>query len=94
MIETLSDPIESPGVYNLMDFNAHLLSDSTILDNGAATHLVNSADRLVPGSFRPADPTDTVEAGTQAFPISGRGARLFKNALHRKRGLFIEDLLL
>lgn len=85
---------ETPGVYNLMDFDAHPLSESTILDNGAATHLVNSAERLVPGSFRPSDPSDTVEAGTQAFPIAGRGARLLKNALHGKRGPYTEDLLL
>jgi hypothetical protein len=95
MMQALSDPIlEKPGVYNLMDFNAHPLSDSTIFDNGAATHLVNSADRLVPGSFRPSGSTDTVEAGTQAFPVTGRGARLFKNALHGKRGPYTEDLLL
>ena len=97
MMQILSDPMatdERTGVYNLMDFNAHPLSNSTILDNGAATHLVNSADRLVPGTFRPADSTDTVEAGTQAFPVAGRGARLFKNALHGKRGPYTEDLLL
>ncbi|KAJ4401523.1 hypothetical protein N0V91_007827, partial [Didymella pomorum] len=95
MMQVLNEPvITKPGVYNLMDFNAHPLSESTILDNGAATHLVNSSDRLVPGTFRTADPSDTVEAGTQAFPIAGRGARLFKNALHGKRGPYTEDLLL
>lgn len=95
MMQVLNEPvITKPGVYNLMDFNAHPLSESTILDNGAATHLVNSSDRLVPGTFRPSDPSDTVEAGTQAFPIAGRGARLFKNALHGKRGPYTEDLLL
>jgi predicted ribosome-associated RNA-binding protein Tma20 len=65
MMQVLNEPvITKPGVYNLMDFNAHLLSESTILDNGAATHLVNSSDCLVPGTFWPSDPSDTVEAGT------------------------------
>jgi hypothetical protein len=94
MMRMPDPPNGAVGVYNIMDFDAHPLSESTILDNGAATHLVNSADRLVPGTFRPADSTDTVEAGTQALPVSGRGARLFKNALHGKRGPYTEDLLL
>jgi hypothetical protein len=81
-------------VYNTMDFDSHPLSNSTILDNGAATHLVNSAELLVPGSFRPTDGSETIEAGTQALPISGRGARLFKNVLHGKGGKNTEDLLL
>jgi hypothetical protein len=57
-----------------MDFNAHLLLASTILNNRAATHLVNSASQLVPRSFRLAKSHDTVEAGTQAFLVSRRGA--------------------
>ena len=31
-------------VYNVIDFNAYLLSKSTILDNRVAIHLVNSAN--------------------------------------------------
>jgi hypothetical protein len=31
-------------VYNVIDFNAYLLSKSTILDNRVAMHLVNSAN--------------------------------------------------
>lgn len=88
----------SHGVYNLMppsmDFDLHPLSNSTILDNGAATHLVNNKDLLVPGSFISSDGIETVEAGTQAFPIAGRGARLLKNALNGARGRNTEDLLL
>jgi predicted ribosome-associated RNA-binding protein Tma20 len=64
MMRMPDPPNGAVGVYNIMDFDAHPLSESTILDNGAATHLVNSADWLVPGTFRPADSTDTVEAGT------------------------------
>jgi hypothetical protein len=51
-------------VYNTIDFSSYLLLDSTILDNRAATHLVNSAELLVPGSFRPLDSSKTIEAGT------------------------------
>jgi len=55
---------EKPRVYNLIDFNAYLLLESIILDNRAATHLVNSADRLVPSTFILATSIDIVEAGT------------------------------
>jgi predicted ribosome-associated RNA-binding protein Tma20 len=52
IMQVLNKPvITKPSVYNLMDFNAHPLSESTILDNGAATHLVNSSNCLVPGTF-------------------------------------------
>ena len=54
IIRALSNYIlieEKPRVYNLIDFNTHLLLESTILDNRAATYLVNSAEQLVLGSF-------------------------------------------
>jgi hypothetical protein len=57
-------PNRAVRVYNIIDFNAHLLSKSTILDNRAATHLVNSANQLVPRTFCPADSTNIVEVGT------------------------------
>jgi len=55
---------KKPRVYNLIDFNAYLLLESIILDNRAAIHLVNSADRLVPSTFMLATSIDIVEAGT------------------------------
>jgi len=55
---------KKPRVYNLIDFNTYLLLERTILDNRAATHLVNSIDRLVPSTFMLATLIDIVEAGT------------------------------
>lgn len=64
-MQVLNRPIiTKPSIYNLIDFNAHLLSESTILDNRAATHLVNSSNCLVPRTFRPSNPSNTIEAGT------------------------------
>lgn len=51
-------------VYNLIDFNAYPLLESTILDNRVATHLVNSANCLVSRSFYSTNPFNIVEAGT------------------------------
>jgi hypothetical protein len=42
-----------------------------ILDSRAATHLVDSLDILVPSTFKPIDPNNTIEASTQALPIVG-----------------------
>lgn len=47
IMQAFSNPtfnIEKPRVYNLIDFSAYLLLDSTIFNNRAATYLVNSAD--------------------------------------------------
>ena len=41
----------SLGVYSTIDFDAHLLLESTILDNGATVHLVNNLDLIKPRSF-------------------------------------------
>lgn len=42
----------SSGVYAAMEFDAHPLSNSTILDNGAALHLVNTEGLLVPSTWQ------------------------------------------
>ncbi|KAF1935757.1 hypothetical protein EJ02DRAFT_483643, partial [Clathrospora elynae] len=47
----LLDKREASGIYTTMDFDAHPLSASTILDNGAALHLVNTLDLIQPGTF-------------------------------------------
>ena len=57
-----------------MLFNAYLLSKSIILNNSATTHLVNLVDLLKLGLFRRSKSLQTVEAGTQAFPILGTGS--------------------
>jgi hypothetical protein len=87
--------LESLGVYSTsISFDSHPLSKSTIFDNGAATHLVNSVDLLEPGSFVRSPGLQTVEAGTQAFPILGKGKRRFKNILNGNHGEQSEDLVL
>ncbi|KAG6308451.1 hypothetical protein E4U45_000991 [Claviceps purpurea] len=50
----------------------HALFNSTLYDNCGALHVVNSRDRLVPGSFVPSDESDYLEAATTSFKISGR----------------------
>jgi hypothetical protein len=98
IVAALIDPMllypESSGVYSTMDFNAHPLSHSTILDNGAALHLVNNKELLVPGSFKKSVRLETVEAGTQAFPISGQGTRIIAGVVNGTRGACTEDLVL
>jgi hypothetical protein len=84
----------SSGVYATMSFDAHPLSKSTLLDNGAALHLVNSKELLVEGSFQKSTRLETVEAGTQAFPISGKGTRMIKGLINGPRGARTEDLTL
>jgi hypothetical protein len=51
-------------VYSIIDFNAYLLSKSTILNNSAALHLVNNRDMLVNGIFKKIAHLETIEAGT------------------------------
>jgi len=77
-----------------MDFDAHPLSESTILDNGAAVHLVNNLDLIEPGSFVKTSGIDCVEAGTQSFLIFGKGTRRIRSILNGERGERTEDLIL
>lgn len=83
----------SSGVYSAI-YPAHPLSMSTILDGGGAVHLVNDERFLVPGTFKRARSTETIDAGTQSLPITGSGDRLIKSILHGSRGSKTEDLLL
>jgi len=82
------------GMYATLDFSAHPFSDSTLLDNCGAVHLVNSRDLLVQGSFRKSGASDYVEAGTQSIPIIGRGSRVIKNCLAGENGPNTQDLVL
>jgi hypothetical protein len=84
----------SLGIYTTSDTPKHPLSESTVLDNCGAIHLVNSVRFLESGSFHPATGTDTVEAGTSTLEIIGYGTRRLKNALHGERGKNTEDLIL
>lgn len=76
-----------------MDFEAYALLKSTIFDNGGAVHLVNDISYLEESLFRLVK-YETVEAGTQVFPILGRGTRVIPNALNGPRGPKTEDLVL
>jgi hypothetical protein len=75
-------------VFDLLNtFDKHPLSDSTILDSGASTHLVNDEALLVPGSFKlsPRGPPTTIEAGTQSLPVKGEGERVLKGVFKGSR---------
>ncbi|KAG5929133.1 hypothetical protein E4U60_007504, partial [Claviceps pazoutovae] len=72
----------------------HALFDSTLYDNCVALHVVNSRDRLEPGSFVPSDELDYLEAATTSFKISGRGTRVMRNVLNGVNGERTEDLTL
>jgi hypothetical protein len=74
------------GVYSTLDFSRHPLSESTLLDNCGATHVVNDIRLLDKGSFVPERPGCTVEAGSSSLPILGRGTRTIKSILNGKKG--------
>lgn len=82
------------GIYSTVHDLPHQLSESTLIDNCGASHLVNTPDLLVPGSFEKAEHGEVVEAGTTSFPIAGRGTRVLKNVLNGARGPNTEDLVL
>jgi len=90
----LTTEIERGGVYLTISFNTHPFSESTLLNNCGAIHLVNKRELLVPGTFKKAHAQDYIDAGTQSIPISGRGTRVMKNALNGARGENTEDLTL
>ena len=76
------------GIYAALDFSKHPLSESTLLDNCGATHLVNSIELLDPGSFVKAQVSAVVEAGTSSLPVIRRGTRTLKsivNGRNRKK---------
>ncbi|CAL3965441.1 unnamed protein product [Diplocarpon coronariae] len=60
---------------------------STLLDNCAATHIVNSKDLLVAGTFKPSgDSQQYIEAGTSRLLIIGRGDRYMADSLLQRDG--------
>ena len=82
------------GVYTTLDFSRYLLSESTLLDNYRAIHLVNYKERLSPRSFIKARSDEYIDASSLSLPILGRGTRVIKDYLNRERGLGTEDLTL
>jgi len=83
----------SSGIYSAT-YSRHPLYQSTILDNGAAVHLVNNRDLLVPGTFRKAESHEHIDAGTQSLPVDGYGTRIIKNLLTGLNGPKTVDLQL
>ncbi|KAI9052098.1 hypothetical protein LZ554_004351 [Drepanopeziza brunnea f. sp. 'monogermtubi'] len=81
------------GLYTMTD-NKHQLSDSTLLDNCGATHLVNDKNLLVPRSIRRSRPTDFIKAKTSSLPVIGRSTRVFKGALNGPNRPGTKDLTL
>ncbi len=79
------------GVYTALSTTQHPLSQSTLLDNCGALHLVNTIDLLEPGTFQPST-GKFVEAGTTDFPIIGYGKRVIRKILNGPRGERSEDL--
>lgn len=71
----------------------HPLSDSTLIDNCGAVHLVNNEELLVEGSFKLVS-NEVVLAGTASFPIRGKGKRIIRRVLDGAKGSRIEDLIL
>ena len=88
--------IQSPGqgIYIMLDFSRHPLSQSTLLDNYGAMHLVNSKDLINSGTFIKAKINNYVKAGITSLLIIRRGTRIIKNVVNRPAGPRTKDLIL
>jgi hypothetical protein len=51
-------------VASTLEFSKHPLSESTVLDNYGATHLVNDVRKLDKGTYMPLPPGSTIKSGT------------------------------
>lgn len=70
----------------------HPLYNSTILDGGATTHLVNNKDLLI--GIREAEETDYVMIGEGSLKVQARGTRIMENILDSENGKNTRDLQL
>lgn len=64
---------EPASIFTLSTKLPHQLSESTLLNNYGASHLINTQNLLIPSSFRVAELGDRVEVGTTSFLIIRRG---------------------
>ncbi|KAF2970752.1 hypothetical protein GQX73_g2825 [Xylaria multiplex] len=86
--------LTNPGIYTTLGYGLHPLSESTVIDNCGALHLVNTKELLVPGSFVLSEDGESVDAGTTSFPILGRGKRIISNVLASAKGKDTANLTL
>lgn len=70
----------------------HPLYNSTILDGGATTHLVNNKDLLT--DVREAQETDYVMIGEGSLKVQARGTRIMENIFDSENGKNTRDLQL
>ena len=92
--ELLDEALATSGIYATIDMDWHPLLESTLLNNDAITHLVNSVALLEPGTFVKSTNDNSVKAGTSSLIVKGRGTRVFKGALHGPNRPNTEDLRL
>ena len=72
----------------------HPLRDSSIYDTGAANHVINNRQLLVPGTCKDFPYDDYLLVGDSLIKVVGRGKRIIKNALNGPDGLYTRDLVL
>lgn len=87
------EPIVNAGIFTITDIK-HPLSQSTVIDNCGAVHLVNSVSLLEEGSFKRTFGNESVDAGSSTLPVLGYGTRRFNNALNGENRERTEDLIL
>ena len=81
-------------IYNLINFNTNLLSDSTLLDNSTTCYLVNNIKLLFLGTYYKARDIDIIKVGTYAFLNKGYTKYLLKNIFYSLYSSNIKDLFL
>jgi hypothetical protein len=86
-------PTEHQMVFSTLDFSRHPFSDSTLLDNCGAAHIVNDESLLEKDTFTGIE-AGTVECGSSSLPIVGRGTRVIRNCLRGPEGENTADLIL
>jgi transposase InsO family protein len=71
----------------------HPYSESTLIDNCGALHVVNRVELLDSGTFQPSAWTDSINVGTSSVAVKGRGTRTLKGAINYGNGK-LGDLVL